>query len=367
MLSNRQYKYGAIFCALWMTLGVPPAAAGISADKSSAVIFSYHHVGEEFAAQGNLSLEQFKAHISELKSTGYNVRPLPAIISALKKGDELPPQTIALTFDGAWLSTLSNAVPLLEEANLPFTVFFASDMADANAPNHMSWRQLKALKKKKLATLGILPSAYAHMVGSSVEQNSARINKAVARYREELDEEPKFFSYPYGEFTSSLRKQVAGYAFEAAFGQQSGVAHAKSDFYSLPRFTLTDAFGDLDRFLLTAHALPLPVSDVLPDDMIVTQNPPMIGFTVTPEITNLSRLSCFASGLGKTELARLGNNRIEIRLAGPMTDRSMRVNCTIPAEENVPGAPPIWRWFGMELIDPALSELAPEDAPETEE
>lgn len=364
MYFNRQYKYRVLWGMAVVVLGLlaPVPARAIEADASSAVIFAYQHIGDDAAGQSSISLDQFKAHIDELKTEGYHVRPLPEIIAALKSGAALPPQTIALTFDGAWLSTLSNAVPLLTDANMPFTVFFASDMADTGAPNHMTWKQLRTLRKNKLASFGILPAAYVHMAGSPADQNAARINKAIERYRDEMGAAPTFFAYPYGEYSSALKKQLSGYPFVAAFGQQSGVAHAKSDFMALPRFTLTDGFGDLDRFTLTTHALPLPVSDVIPDDMIMTQNPPMIGFTVTSELKDLSRLSCFVSGQGKAQLARLGNNRIEIRLQEKLEDRGTRINCTMPDDKVVAGSPQVWRWFGMELID--LNYNA--DAPGTE-
>lgn len=352
----RQHKYMA---AILLGLLCAPAHAAINADKTSAVIFVYQRVGEDSVPQGNLSLDQFKAHVGELKTDGYNVLPLPQIIDALKEGAELPQKTIAITFDGAWLSTLNNALPLLQEARLPFTVFFSSDLADGGNPGHMSWKEIRTLKKSRLATLGILPSSYVHMTDLGEAENAALINKAVARYREELKEDPKFFSYPYGEYSSAVRKQIAGYSFlSAAFGQQSGVAHASSDFLALPRFTMTDAYGDLDRFMLTANALPLPVSDVVPEDMVLTQNPPMIGFTVTSDIANLSRLSCFVSGVGKTELVRPGGNRIEIRLQAPFEDRSTRVNCTMPDDTVIPGQPENWRWFGMQLIDQKFGDEA---------
>lgn len=372
MIHPRQYKYYTaalrLFAAAACLLLSGPAVAGIPADSSSAVVFVYQHIGDDSTAPGSISLEQFRAHVNEMKTEGYNVLPLPEIVDALKAGKPLPVKTVALTFDGAWLSTLNDAIPLLSAAKLPYTVFYASDLVDAGTPSHMTWKQLKALKRDKLATLGILPDNYVHMAALPPERSAARINKAVSRYREEIGGEPLFFAYPYGEYSADLKKQLADYPFAAAFGQQSGVAHKDADFSALPRFTLTEAFGGLDRFQLTTHALPLPVTDVIPEDMLVTQNPPMIGFTVTPEITNLSRLSCFVSGLGKVELTRLGNNRIEIRLAEKLIDRSTRVNCTMPVDEVVAGQPPSWRWFGMLLILPeaVTDESAPQN-PESEE
>ena len=346
---------GAIFC---LTLFIIPSVvfAAIEEDKSTAVIFLYQRIGEDNVPGSNISVEQLIEHIQELKKGGYNVLPLPKIIDTLKNGNELPPKSIGITIEGAYQTTISNALPLFEEAHMPFTVFFASDMPDSNNPTHLSWSQIKKLRKNKLVSLGILPASYEHMVNQTTEKKSALINKAVSRYREMLDEDPQLFSYPYGEYDATLKKQLTDYKFKAVFGQQSGGVYTKSDFMALPRFTMTDDYGDLDRFSLTANALPLPITDLLPEDTIITQNPPRIGFTISPDITNLSKLACFASSLGKLPLTRLGGNRIEIKLEQPLTDRRTRINCTLPNDVTLPGEPLNWRWMGMLLIIPTLDE-----------
>jgi len=345
---------GAIFaCALLFAL---PGFAAIPEDKSSAVIFMYQRIGED--ADSDISTEQFKQHLDELKSDGYSVWPLAKIIDTVKKGDPLPPKTVGITFEGAYTATLANAEPLLEEDQMPFTVFFAADAADTNDGDHMTWDQIKKLGKSDLVSFGILPPSYDHLVNQTPEQSAALINRAVSRYRDTMKEEPMFFAYPYGEISNALKKQVAGYKFKAAFGQQSGVVYKDSDFSALPRFTMTDEYGDFDRFLLTAHALPLPVSDVVPDDKDIATNLPLIGFTVSPEIHNLGKLACFASGLeGKLPLTHIGN-RIEIRPAQPFSDRITRINCTLPNETFTPGEAQNWRWFGMLLTQGAMKEDA---------
>ena len=360
-----QVIVGVIFASA--LLFSPHGFAAIPEDKGTAVIFVYQRIGEDSVPQGNISIDQFREHIEELKKGGYSVLPLTKIIDAVKNGDSLPPKTIGITFEGAYQATLANAVPLLDEAQMPFTVFFASDMLESDGAGRMTWAQIKTLKKDKLVSFGILPAAYEHMVTQSAEQNAALVNRAVARYREMLEEDPVFFAYPYGEFNAALKKQLAGYKFKAVFGQHSGVVYAGADFMALPRFTMTDEYGDFDRFMLTANALPLPVSDIVPEDTILAQNPPIIGFTVTQEINNISKLSCFASNLGKLPLTHIGGNRIEIRPVQPFADRRTRINCTLPNETVTPGVAPNWRWFGMLLVLPAQEEEDGTDSLETPE
>lgn len=345
----------ALLCLLPMT-----AWADVAADSATAVVFVYQRVDEDSALDANISIDQFELHIKELKQGGYNVLPLGQIMDALKSGKDLPPKTVAITFDGAYQATMAAAVPRLTAANLPFTVFFAGDMADGGTPTHMNWSQLKKLGKNKLADFGILPASYANMVNLPAEENAALINRAVSKYRDTFGSMPQYFAYPYGEYDAALRKQLAGYGFKGVFGQHSGVIHSKSDFLALPRFTMTGDYGDLDRFILTARALPLPVQDIVPDNTIVRENPPHIGFTVTPEITNISKLACFASNVGKLTLLRLGGNRIELRPEQPFVDRRTRVNCTLVDSAVTPGEPRRWRWFGLMFLLPDQANDADE-------
>lgn len=355
-------KYTRLYGAVVVTIFVLSlfiyhrAFAAISADRSTAVIFMYQRIGEDQATQGNISLERFREHITELTKAGYSVLPVPKIIDAMKNGDDLPPKTVGITFDGAYQAALANAIPILANARLPFTVFFASDLVEGGNPAHMNWEQIKKLSKNKLVSFGILPALYKHMVNQTDEQNAALINRAVSRYREVMGNPPVLFSYPYGEYNTAIEKQIASYHFKAAFGQQSGVVYQGSNFMALPRFTMTDDYGDLDRFILTANAQPLPVSDVVPEDTMLVKNPPLIGFTVTPEISQLGKLACFGSNLGKLPLTHIGNNRIEIRYSKPFTDRRTRINCTLPNNTVTSGEPRSWRWFGMLLISPVAEE-----------
>lgn len=342
----------AALCAIFN----PTPAYAIAADDSAAVIFLYQRVGDDSVPQSNVTLEQFEEHIRELKDDGYSVLPLEKVIDAAKSGAPLPQKTVAITFDGAYQSTLQNAIPVLEREGYPYTVFYASDLIDAETPGHLSWAQLKKLDKNKLATLGILPGTYVHMVDDTPEKNAARLNNAVEKYRDAFDKNPLFFAWPYGEYSTGLKKQIESYGFKAAFAQHSGVTFSGADFMALPRFTMTESYGGIDRFRRTANALPLPVSDIMPVDPIISQNPPMIGFTVSNDLQNISKLSCFLSGVGKVELTKAGANRVEIRLQNPLLDRRTRMNCTMPAETVIPGEDPVWRWFGMQMVDIENSE-----------
>ncbi|MGM0422121.1 MAG: polysaccharide deacetylase family protein [Pseudomonadota bacterium] len=317
--------------------------------SDSAVVFVYHRIGQDDFVRSNLSLESFRQHIALINTEKYNVLPLAEITERLDNGAPLPENAIALTFNGAYTATLDNAISLLVENDLPFTLFFSSARIDHRSTQFMSWRDLRRLKKTGLASFGIMPANYLHLAHQDNERIREEINTALSRTEKELEIRPSFFAYPYGEYSKSVQEIVAGYDFDAVFGQHGGAISKQSDRLALPRFSLTDGYASADRFELTARTLPLPLTDITPDDHYIAKGvAPQIGFTVDDtDIGDLDRLSCFASDIGRIDLIRLEGQRFEIRFETLPAEGRLRINCTLPYKDKQPGEDPRWHWFGM--------------------
>ena len=335
-------------CALF-SAGNAYALEGYAFDRNSAVIFAYQRVGEDLFPANNLGIDQFKEQLQEMIDGEYKITPLPDIVTALQSGAALPDKTVALTFNGAYQSALKNAIPLLLERDIPFTVFFSPDQADGQNPEYMSWGDLKKLRKNNQVTLGLHPSSYGHLASEPAAEIRRQVNSALTRYRQEFKTEPAFFAYPFGEYTREFRSIIRDSGFKAAFGQQSGVAYSGSDLFALPRFSMTENYGDEARFRIAALALPLPVTDIAPDDPRITQNnPPEIGFTIDESLAaKIPQMSCFISEQGKPEMQVVGKNRIELRVAEPFQGARVRLNCTMPGPTAKAGEEQRWRWFGL--------------------
>jgi hypothetical protein len=124
---------------------------------------------------------------------------------------------------------------------------------------------------------------------------------------------------------------------------------------------MTEEFADLDRFRMTSQALPLPISDLEPESMILKSNPPFPGFTVSSSIqaTDLKKMTCFASGIGKLTIQLLGHNRVEIRFPKGFDDTRGRVNCTLPVPSADDPRDVRWRWLGFLYVVPNPLLLSP--------
>ena len=310
--------------------------------RDSATVLMYHRFGESRYPSTNISIEQFEAHLAHLAAGNYTVLKLDDIIGRLRAGELLPDRTVAITIDDAYLSVYTEAWPRLTEAGFPFTLFVASSPIDRQLSGYMSWEQIRELQSSGV-TIGSQTHTHPHMHRLSDEEVRAEISTSNGRFIEELGLRPELFAYPYGEYSQFVIDAVKDAGFRAAFGQNSGIMHSADDQFQLPRFAFNEAYGTIDRLKLAVDGLPLKVHDLTPEDMVLTTNPPLYGFTVSEEMSPVSQLRCFSNNHGKLDVTMLGM-RAEIRAPGPLTEPRARINCTMPAVDGR------WRWFGRQFL-----------------
>ena len=331
-----------------------PITSYAGAPLAKASIYAYFRIAQDDQPRFSIRMGQFDQHMRLLEKGNIQAIGLDGLIQGLKGNKALPAGSIAITFEGAHRSVAQKAVPLLKEGDIPFTIFIAPGRIDQDMPQYMSWRALRELQKSKLATIGVSLNRYRHGVALSEKQRKNALNRAIARYREEFGHRPRYFAYPYGEYDKNMREMVQDYGFRAAFGQQSGVAHSLSDLYTLPRFTMTEDYGDARRFRQTARALPLPISNVTPASPVLDENPPRIGFSLPDELDiNGDDLQCYASNGAKIQREVIGETRVELRLKAPFVTRRGRVNCIAAKKQGENETiTQRWRWHGMLFVIP---------------
>ena len=337
----------------WSALAALPFILGSvtvagSAAASSAVVLMYPRFGEQDAPSASIRLDQFDSHLKVIAERGLNVMALPEILAALKTGRGLPDRTIGLTIDGGFLSFYTEAWPRLRQAELPFTLFVATDAIDDRRAGYMTWEQIREVARGG-ATIGSQTASHRHMPFLGRDANERDIGKAMRRFEEELGVRPEVFAYPYGAMSLAARDAVVESGFAAAFGQHSGVLYPGSRFHFIPRFPMNEVHGGAERFRLAANALPLEAVDVTPTEIYLGpgRNPPNVGFTVTGKaLPYIDLLTCYISGQGKVRIERIGPARVELRFSKAFPPGRPRLNCTMPAKQGR------WRWYGTQFLVP---------------
>ncbi len=319
-------------------------------DATAASVYAYFRIADD-DDETSLSPDLFTAQLEEITApeNGYTILSLEDIYRRQQARRALPRHTIALTFDQVDANFMSTIAPLLAKKNIAYTIFISPGQIDTRKDGSPSWDDIRKLASSPLTTIGLSAYDYAHTSLWNEEKLTADMNRAKARYREELQKDARFFAYPYGEYSPEYEALVTRQGFTAAYGQQSGATAAGSDIFRLPRFTMTSEFGDLDRFRMTSQALPFPITEVEPDSPVLKTNPPYPGFTAPASFSmqDLKSMTCFASGIGKVPVQVLGHNRVELRPEQGFEDGRGRINCTLPVPSAEDPRDVRWRWLGF--------------------
>ncbi|MGE5548118.1 MAG: polysaccharide deacetylase family protein [Solirubrobacterales bacterium] len=320
--------------------------AGAASAADSAVVLMYRRFGDDRSPANSIRIEQFRAHLDELRQGGFTILPLPAIVDALIAGKPLPDKAVAITVDDSWTTAYRDAWPMLKAAGYPFTLFVVTDELDRGGPDTMTWDQVRELADSGLVSVGTQGASRIHMAQALQQEVAADLARARARLAAELPGRPAtLFAWPYGEASLDAFKAVAAAGFTAAFGQHSGAAWSHGERWYWPRFILNETYGEPERFRLAARALPLPATEISPADPKVAANPPAFGFTLESEAPEDLGLACYTTSEGRARLERLGP-RIEVRLDKPLPPGRARLNCTSPSLDGR------WRWFGWQFWVP---------------
>ena len=208
----------------------------------------------------------------------------------------------------------------------------------------MTWEQIKELEREKIAYIGNHSHTHDYLVDLENDNFIEDINTASTILIKNLGYNPIFFSYPFGEYSSLIKKHIAK-NFKFSFGQHSGVMDVNKDRHELPRFPINEKYGDLKRFEFLINLQPLQYKALYPKEKYITKNnPPKFSVEFFPEQKNLNIINCFSDEGNQWEKSNINfdKNILTINFREKFLFRRGRVNCSL----NDDG---IWRWFGVQF------------------
>ena len=310
--------------------------------KNSATVFMYHKFGVSKYPSTSVTIDQLNSHIEELTKEKYTIKSLDFIVDTIINDGDLPANTIGISVDDADKSFLEVGWPLFKENNIPVTLFVTTGTI-SNNQKYINWDQIRKLKEEGVV-IGAHSHTHAHMPDISIEEVRNEIETSNRIFLKELGEIPTLFAFPYGETTDEIIELVKEFKFKVAFGQHSGIINETSNMYYLPRFSLNERYGEIDRVKFAASSKGLGVYDFIPQSPTIKQNPPFIGFSLLDD-KKVKSLDCFifdSKGQVDREIYKF-NERIEIRLSRELSPGRSRMNCTVKDGKGN------WRWFGHQF------------------
>ncbi len=301
----------------------------------------YHRFNESKYPSTNIQMEIFKKHIEIIRSSEFqfhNPNKFREKFSAIKLKKE-----ILITIDDAFESFYFEAWPYLKKNEIPFILFVSTEPVGKNG--YMTWDQIREIEKESFTIIGHHSHSHDYLIDETYDAFVSDIEKANKIFLQELGYNPGLFSYPFGEYSKSMRDYISK-NFEFAFGQHSGVIDVNKNKFELPRFPINEKYGELKRFSAIINYFPLEYKKLLPIEkqLIKSTNPPKFIVEFFDEQKNLKNINCYSNEANNWEKSNtlVSGSTLTIKFRGPFEPRRGRVNCSL----NDNGK---WRWFGIQF------------------
>jgi len=333
------------------------AALGISICRAEdhAVALVYHHVSEDTPALTSVTPDTFAKHLAYLRENDFEVWPLGKILDAIEDDRQIPRNTVAITFDDAYLSVHTEAYRQLRAYGWPFTLFVNTEAIDQGYSSSMSWDQIRELARAG-AEIGNHSHSHAHLVrrqdGESEAQWRRRVTadilRAEQRLRDEIGVKPTLFAYPFGEYSEELAEIVEDLDYRGV-AQRSGTIGRNSDLLTVPRFPMSTGYANLQRFATSVNSRPLPVRSI----RVAKPKPPNdridnITLKLDSGDYRIGQLACYSSRGHRLPSETTQGESVDIFVALDLEQPAGRnkINCTAPsASENG-----VYYWYSYQWL-----------------
>lgn len=334
---------------------LPVLLACLSFSAKAVVILQYHHVSSTTPAATSVTPAQFRQQMQLLADEGFTVVSLSQAVEAIKQKKDLPPKTVAITFDDGYRSIATTAHPILKEFGYPYTLFVAIEPIQRKFTEMMSWEELVALSKEG-ADIANHSWGHEHLIRRQADESQAQwlarikanllnTEKAIL---EATGQSLKMLAYPYGEYNQSLQDMLADNGF-VAFGQQSGAAGPYSPLTALPRFPVAGQYADIQSLKAKLYSLNMPVlaQNITDPQLSEAALPPELTLTLNMEDISASQLMCYIQGQGAKKPTWLADNQFSIQADKALPAGRSRYNCTAPSKTQSG-----FYWFSQAWVKP---------------
>jgi poly-beta-1,6-N-acetyl-D-glucosamine N-deacetylase len=313
--------------------------------KVGVISLMYHRFDENKYPSTNIKVKIFKEHLEEINRQNIEIISFKNFEKILESG--IDKNYVLLTIDDAFQSFYKNAWPILKDKKIPFVLFVST--REVGKHGYMSWTQIKELIDSNLATIGNHSHSHEYLIDWPDSDIKSDLILSIKIFKEKIGYSPSIFSYPFGEYSSNLKKIVSDLDFKFAFGQHSGVIDITKDFLELPRFPINEKYGELKRFKSLLQTLPFPYKSITPENKFIgdEENPPNIKIKFFENLINIKNINCYSNEGNvwkKSDIKFIKNYELIILLKEKFESERGRINCSLWEEGGK------WRWLGIQYV-----------------
>ncbi len=336
--------------SLWMT----SALAWANGDAEPSVsILMYHHVSESTPRSTSVSPDELRAHLTYLRDNEFNVISLTDAIAGIRGEQSLPDKAVVLTFDDAYENIYSAGHPIMQEFEMPWTLFVTTDPVGDRPGRYMSWEQIRSLHDDGVI-IANHSLDHAHMPRRQGFEDEAtwrqhmaeNILQAEQKILDEVGVSYRLFAFPYGEYDNELLDIVEELGF-TGFAQHSGGFGPSSDFRAIPRFAAAGIYANLNTLSTKMAALSFPIQAVRYQDTLLSydNNSPVLEIEFEVRDFRPSQVTCFIRNQPH-DIEWVNDNTMRVQAEEAVNVGRSRYNCTAPSISK-PGR---FYWYSQQWI-----------------
>ncbi len=314
-------------------------------DDFGIITIMYHRFEENKYPSTNIKMVDFINHLQIIKENGIK------FVNPSNFEDELNnyknQRKVLVTIDDGYQSFYNNAWPILKESKIPFILFIST--REVGKKGYMSWEDIREISKYNFVEIGNHSHTHDYLIDFKDEEIKNDLEQSINIFKKEMGKNSKFFSYPFGEYSISLKKIVVDAGFKYAFGQHSGVVDYTKDLFEIPRFPINEKYGEIDRFKTILKTLPFQYTYIEPDEKYIndSNNPPKVNIKFSENLKNLDRINCFSNEQDRWRKSKIkfqNKYELNIYLEGKFITERGRINCSLREDNG------FYRWLGIQFV-----------------
>ena len=214
---------------------------------------------------------QFKEQMLALKSAGYTSITENDLLAHLEQGAALPKNPVLITFDDGYISTYTEAFPVLKKLEMKASIYvitsriFETHGFTAGEYEKISWQQAREmtgtmsiqshtwdshlkLKNFQGQKRGLIASRLQLAKGLETQEAfEERVYADFAASKNAIEKntgaEVTALSYPYGDYTADTIRLAEKAGFKMAFTVRDGVNRQSSSPFELMRITVSGEYS----------------------------------------------------------------------------------------------------------------------------
>lgn len=238
----------------------PLRALDVPDDGVRVAVLGYHDFSEtERETAMRIRTSKFRKQMEAIRQLGLPVIPMADFIAWKEGTKEIPAKAVVITIDDGWISTYTQAYPILKEFGYPFTLFLYKNYVDGGG-KALTTAMIKEMMKHG-ATIG--SHSVTHPFPQAVKANRKRGPQTYDKFlNTEMGEsklflEGKFgdsvktYAYPGGYFTEEMLTKAIQLGYTHLFTVQPGKVKRAIPNEVLPRYIILGNYDKIFDFAIT--------------------------------------------------------------------------------------------------------------------